>query len=96
MSQCLTCDELKNRAYVNQIHKKLTLIFSSFPCADCGETDIDVLEFDSGDAVWNAIANEEPWVQVNKIVAKSQVVCASCNRRRLAEKVGRWGIPGPY
>jgi hypothetical protein len=96
MSQCLTCDQLKNRAYINQIHKKLTLIFSSFPCVDCGETDLDLLEFDSGAAVWTAIASEEPWVQVNKIIAKSQVVCANCNRRRLSEKVGRWGIPNPY
>jgi DNA-directed RNA polymerase subunit RPC12/RpoP len=94
VSQCLTCDELKNRAYLNQIHKKLNLIFSSYPCVDCGETEIEVLEFDS-DAVWNAIANEEPWVQVNKIIAKSQVVCANCNRRRLSEKIGRWGIPNP-
>lgn len=93
--QCLTCDQLKNRAYLSQIHRKLELVFSTFPCADCGEQDIELLEFDSGPLVWDAIAREEPWVQINKAVSKSTVVCANCNRKRLSEKVGRWGIPNP-
>lgn len=93
MSQCLTCDELKHRAYAVQITKKLTLIFSTFPCVDCGETDLDVLEFDTGQLVWEAIGDQQPWVKVNGLIAKSQVVCANCNRKRDAERIGRWGIP---
>lgn len=95
MSHCLTCDELKDRAYLRLIHKKLNSVLSGRSCADCGETNVLVLEFDSGDAVWKAIAAQTPWVKINQIISQSTSVCANCNRLRTAEAVGPFGIPDP-
>jgi hypothetical protein len=61
------------------------------PCVDCGETDVLVLEFDHlGDksfdiaygirfAKWEPLLNE---------IAKCEVVCANCHRRRTARRGG--------
>ena len=95
MSKCLTCDELKDRAYLRLIHKKLNNVLSGRSCVDCGETNTQVLEFDSGDAVWKAIAQQTPWVKINQIISQSASVCANCNRLRTAKAVGPFGIPDP-
>lgn len=95
MGQCLSCDELKDRAYLRLIHNKLNLVLSSRSCVDCGNNDPLVLEFTSGDAVWKAIAEQTAWVKINQIISKSETVCANCNRLRTAEAVGPFGIPNP-
>lgn len=77
----------------NQVH--LADYFAENPCVDCGEADIRVLEFDHRPGVlkiaevtrmavcglnWNTIMTE---------IAKCDVRCANCHRRRTAER-GRW------
>lgn len=65
-------------------------LFRNRPCADCGETDPLVLEFDhrsdkqfsissGGDRGWTAVLDE---------LAKCDVVCANCHRRRTALRRG--------
>lgn len=95
MSQCLTCDQLKDRAYLRLIHKKLNNVLSARSCKDCGESNPLVLEFSSGEVVWKLIAEQMPWVKINEVIAKSETVCANCNRLRVAEAVGPFGIPNP-
>lgn len=90
---CLTCEELHDRAYVVQINSKLTNHFSSHPCVDCGETEIEVLVFSDKTLVWNLIADQTPWPKVNSAIHSVEVVCANCLQRRTAEKIGPWGIP---
>lgn len=70
---------------------------SSHPCVDCGEDDIVVLEFDHrGDKTTNVsdllkVGNIET---VSKEVAKCDVRCANCHRRKTANTLGSWRIAG--
>ena len=62
---------------------------SEHPCVDCGETDIVVLEFDH--VAENKAFNISkmrlyPLEQIKTEVAKCEVVCANCHRRRTAKR----------
>ncbi|HEY9557770.1 MAG TPA: hypothetical protein VIR58_13615 [Acidimicrobiales bacterium] len=63
------------------------------PCADCGETDPVVLEFDHlRDKVGNVSAmvhSNELWRLVDEI-EKCEVVCANCHRRRTARRANTY------
>jgi len=67
--------------------------FSSNPCADCGESDPVVLEFDHLDAmskrfaIGNALAYRS-WKAIREEMDKCEVVCANCHRRRTARRRG--------
>jgi hypothetical protein len=66
-------------------------LFRTRPCADCGETDPLVLEFDHlGDKKFNVGAGmrERSWQAVRDEIAKCDVVCANCHRRRTAVRTG--------
>ena len=59
------------------------------PCADCGETDIVVLEFDHrGDKEFDIAQGirSRNWDSVLAEIAKCDVVCANCHRRRTAKR----------
>ncbi|MEA2474508.1 MAG: hypothetical protein QOE06_2423 [Thermoleophilaceae bacterium] len=67
--------------------------FADHPCADCGETDPMVLEFDHLDAGQKAftIGSSVPyrnWQSILDEIAKCEVVCANCHRRRTARRIG--------
>jgi hypothetical protein len=63
----------------------------SHPCVDCGETDPVVLEFDHlADKSFN-IGQALPyrrWKAVLDEIAKCEVVCANCHRRRTGRRKG--------
>jgi hypothetical protein len=60
------------------------------PCVDCGETDIIVLEFDhlrdKSANVSSLMMRKNEWQRVLNEIAKCQVVCANCHRRRTARR----------
>ncbi len=59
--------------------------FSANPCADCGETDPIVLEFDHrGEKLFNIgeALSYRNWASILAEIAKCDVVCANCHRRR--------------
>ncbi|MEA2348652.1 MAG: hypothetical protein QOG62_2439 [Thermoleophilaceae bacterium] len=59
--------------------------FASNPCADCGETDPMVLEFDHlGEKEFNigAALPYRNWSSILREIEKCDVVCANCHRRR--------------
>ena len=61
------------------------------PCADCGEDDVLVLEFDhlrdkSFSIPWGI--RNRPWSLVLAEIEKCEVVCANCHRRRTATRAG--------
>jgi hypothetical protein len=60
------------------------------PCVDCGETDPVVLEFDHlRDKLGNISAMYgHAWRSILAEIAKCDVVCANCHRRRTARRVG--------
>jgi hypothetical protein len=67
----------------------------SHPCADCGLGDIVVLEFDhlrdkKQNISW-LIRNGETKTLFEEI-AKCEVVCANCHRRRTAARGGFWKL----
>lgn len=61
------------------------------PCVDCGETDIVVLELDhlrdKRANVSTLISGSEVW-RIKEEIAKCDVVCCNCHRRRTARRGG--------
>jgi hypothetical protein len=73
-----------NRAFVAEYLR-------SHPCVDCGETDIVVLEFDHlRDKLGNisAMVRASNVARIEAEIAKCEVVCANCHRRRTAQRGG--------
>lgn len=61
------------------------------PCADCGEADPVVLEFDHLRDKKFSVAQglrDREWQSVLDEMAKCEVVCANCHRRRTAQRGG--------
>lgn len=67
---------------------------STHPCVDCGESDILVLEFDhTGDLIKEAnvsrlIGGSSSLQRLQEEVAKCEVRCANCHRRKTIERLG--------
>ena len=69
----------------------LIAYFLNHPCADCGEADPIVLEFDHlKDKAFNigASLSGRSWASILDEIAKCDVVCANCHRRRTARRKG--------
>ena len=76
---------------VNVINEKLFNYLESHPCVDYGESDPVVLEFDHvrGEKSYNVSMMGWvgfPWESVLKEIAKCEVRCANCHRRKTAER----------
>lgn len=74
------------RTYIND-HLKAN------PCADCGETDIVVLEFDhiNDDKDFSISDAARAGYGINKVkaeIAKCEVRCANCHRKKTYERGG--------
>lgn len=65
---------------------------AAHPCVDCGETDIVVLEFDhQRDKLLDVSALSREGYSLARLkqeIAKCEVVCANCHRRRTAKQFG--------
>lgn len=65
------------------------------PCIDCGESDPIVLEFDhAGDKEIN-VSTATRWWKLDRLkseVAKCDVRCANCHRRKTARDFGFWRV----
>jgi hypothetical protein len=65
--------------------------FKTHPCCDCGETDPLVLEFDHLRDKEFDVSHSLPfrrWETILAEIAKCEVVCANCHRRRTARRAG--------
>lgn len=65
--------------------------FATHPCADCGENDPVILEFDHLGNKSFDIGQALPyrnWQSILDEIAKCEVVCANCHRRRTARRRG--------
>ena len=67
---------------------------TTHPCVDCGESDPVVLEFDHrGDKEFNIGSALVTAISVDRLaaeVAKCDVRCANCHRRKSSESLGWW------
>jgi hypothetical protein len=76
------------------LDERVTFLVEHFrenPCADCGEDDVLVLEFDHIEDKEFPISKglrEKNWEALLAEMAKCEVVCANCHRRRTARRVG--------
>ncbi|MEP6694267.1 MAG: hypothetical protein ABJB39_06460 [Chloroflexota bacterium] len=71
----------------------LMTYLESHPCIDCGETDPIVLQFDHRDDTLKVdtigtMINRASWATLLAEIAKCDVRCANCHRRRTAEQFG--------
>jgi hypothetical protein len=69
----------------------LVAFLREHPCMDCGESDPEVLEFDHLRDKEFGIAQglrDREWQSVLDEIAKCDVVCANCHRRRTARRGG--------
>ena len=70
----------------------------SHPCVDCGETDILVLDFDhrrrsrKENKVAEALGDGWSLERIKKEVAKCDIRCANCHRRKTARQVGNYKL----
>ncbi len=75
---------------------KLVDIFAEHPCVDCGEDDLRVLEFDHRPGVvkrgevTKLVSDGMSWAVIEAEIAKCDVRCANCHRRRTSERAGWW------
>lgn len=66
------------------------------PCVDCGEADPIVLDFDHVDHtlktanISKMVRDRARWSRIEEEIAKCEVRCANCHRRRTAKQFG-WG-----
>ncbi|MEK6229268.1 MAG: hypothetical protein AABM31_08090 [Actinomycetota bacterium] len=71
--------------------KYLIEFFKTHPCADCGECNPVVLEFDHlRDKAFNisAALPYRNWQRILLEIEKCEVVCANCHRKRTARRLG--------
>lgn len=86
------CNNTKKSRERNQAHVMEHL--KSNPCIDCGESDPVVLEFDHREDKIDAICNMiKKCVSLKKLmaeIAKCDVRCANCHRRKTSSDFGYW------
>lgn len=79
-------DELRASNYALLIE-----FLRAHPCVDCGEDDVMVLEFDHiAEKAFQITAaiTYRAWSDIVVEIAKCDVVCANCHRRRTAQRGG--------
>ncbi len=74
---------------------RLRIYLSNHPCVDCGETDIRLLEFDHvrGHKTANIsrlLTQGRNWSIIEAEIAKCEIRCANCHRKRTSERDGNW------
>lgn len=82
---------VRKKAVVLERVEFLVEFFKANPCVDCGEADPVVLEFDHLRDKEFSIAKglqDRNWQTVLDEIAKCDVVCANCHRRRTARRGG--------
>ncbi|WP_412061844.1 hypothetical protein [Rubrivirga sp. IMCC45206] len=83
----------RNQGYLERNAQHLWRYLLSHPCVDCGEADPIVLEFDHvrGEkvgALSNMATRQFSVAKLNAEIAKCEVRCANCHKRKTAREQG--------
>ena len=87
---------IRNERTHQVYRQRLAEYLLAHPCVDCGETDLRVLEFDHREdevklaEVTLLSSSLAAWHRVEAEIAKCDVRCANCHRRKTAERGGHW------
>ncbi|HEY6540341.1 MAG TPA: hypothetical protein VIZ18_05360, partial [Ktedonobacteraceae bacterium] len=78
-----------------KIYQQMRLYLSMHPCVDCGETDIRLLEFDhvrshKAANISRLLTQGRNWSIIEAEIAKCEIRCANCHRKRTSERDGNW------
>ena len=78
---------LNRRRYRNRNRVRITEYLSTRSCVDCGEKDPRVLEFDhvrgkKDENISNLVREGCAWQRIVSEIAKCEVRCANCHRRK--------------
>jgi hypothetical protein len=88
----------RNRATRNLNREKMLAYLALHPCVDCGEADTVCLEFDHvrGEKIKSiaALIGTYEWAFIEKEIAKCEVRCANCHRRKTARQRGYYRFLG--
>lgn len=82
----------RNRSYRNVLKQFILEYFEKYPCADCGNKDKRVLEFDhlpefkKDSDISRMVACSVSVDKLKSEIAKCEVVCANCHRIRTYER----------
>jgi hypothetical protein len=84
-----------NKANAEENYVHLIEYFTTHPCIDCNESDIEVLEFDHKKCALKEFTiskrlKTSPWVTLVKEIEKCDVRCANCHRKRTNRQFGSW------
>jgi hypothetical protein len=87
-----------SKAAKNRIRAYINAYLEANPCVDCGETNVVVLEFDhvSDDKKFNISDATRHGYSMDKVtaeIAKCEVRCANCHRKKTYER-GGWAHRG--
>src|SRR5438874_2354204 len=83
-----------NKLIKTRNREKLRELLRNAECTHCGIRDVVVLEFDhrepqdKRDDISNLVLRAYSWSTIAKEIAKCDVVCANCHRRRTAKYFG--------
>ena len=83
----------RNKRVQKRMQDQLLEYLRVHPCVDCGEEDVLVLEFDHlRDKTANIayLIRCGSWDRVVDEIAKCEVVCANCHRRRTLRRAGAY------
>lgn len=83
----------RRRAAETEIIKRILQYLTQHPCADCGETNPVLLEFDhvrgeKVNSVCNLISRGFGWDKIQAEINKCEVRCCRCHRLKTAKQFG--------
>jgi hypothetical protein len=84
-----------------KIRGKLFELLSTKACADCGEKDPVVLDFDHKNPkhkfkpISKLLSGHWSWKSVKLEIKKCEIRCANCHRRKTYIQQGSWGKTKP-